>query len=138
MVTADIKTPGSAHDTTIVAVHLPGPWPQPIDGWRDEIRQLPNTLAEIAHDADGAVIAAGDFNATYDMAPFRNVLTNGYEDGADQAGAGLLRTFPADKPLIGIDHILTYRGTATHVETVRIPGSDHLGLQATIRLQTTP
>lgn len=141
MLTADIKTPGAAQDATVVAVHLPGPWPQPISGWRDELQQLPTTLATIAGAANGSVIAAGDFNATWDMAPFRSLLTNGYHDAAEQSGAGLIRTFPADSwlpPLIGIDHILTYRSTATDVAAVRIQDSDHLGLLATVHIPKTP
>jgi endonuclease/exonuclease/phosphatase family metal-dependent hydrolase len=71
------------------------------------------------------------------MAPFRNLLTNGFSDAAAQSGAGITRTFPADSsvpPLLGIDHVLTYNATATDVQTVRVPGSDHLGLLAMIRL----
>ncbi len=71
------------------------------------------------------------------MAPFRNLLTNGFADAAEQSGAGITRTFPADStlpPLLGIDHVLTYNATATDVQTVRVPGSDHLGLLATLRL----
>ena len=138
MVSADIAIPGTDQDTIFVAVHLAGPWPQDIGAWRDEIRSLPATLKEFKDQANRrTVIVAGDFNATYDMAPFRKLLTNGYADAAEQAGAGITRTFPADgtwPPRFGIDHILTYNATATDVQTVRIPGSDHLGLLATVRL----
>ena len=136
MVSADIAVRGTDQDTVFVAVHLPGPWPQEIDGWRDEIDRLPTTLGEIKDKADGRpVIVAGDFNATYDMAPFRKLLTDGFEDAAEQSGAGITRTFPSDStPRFGIDHVLTYNATATDVQTVRVPGSDHLGLLATVRL----
>jgi len=138
MVRADIAVPGTHQDTVFVAIHLPGPWPQNIDGWRDEIDRLPTTLGEIKDKANGRpVIVAGDFNATYDMAPFRRLLTNGYGDAAEQAGAGITRTFPSDTtwpPRFAIDHILTYNATATEAHTIRIPGSDHLGLLATVRL----
>ena len=38
------------------------------------------------HAGAGAVIVAGDFNATYDMAPFRRLLDEGYRDAGEQAG----------------------------------------------------
>jgi endonuclease/exonuclease/phosphatase (EEP) superfamily protein YafD len=138
MVSADIAVPGTHQGTVFVAIHLPGPWPQEIDGWRDEIRSLPATLGAIKDKANGRpIIVAGHFNATYDMAPFRRLLTNGYADAAEQSGAGMIRTFPAEgtsPPRFGIDHVLTYNATATDVKTVRVPGSDHLGLLATVSL----
>ncbi len=100
MVSADIAVPGTQQDTVFVAIHLPGPWPQDIDAWREEIERLPTTLGEIKDKANGRpVIVAGDFNATYDMAPFRNLLTNGFADAAEQSGAGITRTFPSDTTL---------------------------------------
>jgi endonuclease/exonuclease/phosphatase (EEP) superfamily protein YafD len=138
MLTATVRVPGAVADTVVLALHLAGPWPQPIDGWRREIAALPRTLADVAQAAGrGAVIVAGDFNATADMQPFRRLLDTGYRDAAAQAGAGVTPTYPSGSrvpPLIGIDHILTYDGSASDVHTVRIPGSDHLGLAATIHL----
>ncbi|MCI4673465.1 endonuclease/exonuclease/phosphatase family protein [Candidatus Mycolicibacterium alkanivorans] len=138
MLSAYISVPGTQRDAVFVATHLAGPWPQDIEPWREEIHSLPATLNTVKEQAYGRpVIVAGDFNATYDMAPFRDLLTNGFADAAEQSGAGITRTFPADEklpPLLGIDHVLTYNATATDVQTVRVPGSDHLGLLATIGL----
>ena len=138
MISADIATPGTPDDTVFLATHLAGPWPQDIGLWREEIHSLRTTLGTIKDQANGGpVVVAGDFNATYDMAPFRDLLTNGFADAAAQSGAGITRTYPADEklpPLIGIDHVLTNNATATDVQTVRVPGSDHLGLLATVRL----
>lgn len=140
VVTASLKVPGVSSDTVVAAVHLVGPWPQPIDGWRAEIAKLPDTLRALAKEAgSGAVVIAGDFNATLDMQPFRRLLRDGFRDAADQSGAGLVRTFAADRavpPLLGIDHVLTFNSSAGDLRTVRIPGSDHLGLTATISLPT--
>ena len=59
-------------------------------------RCCPTTLRELARNAGaGAVIVAGDLNATYDMLPFRRLLGEGYRDAAEQAGAGLTRTYPS-------------------------------------------
>lgn len=136
--TVHIAVPGSTPDIVVLATHIVGPWPQPIDDWRAELAEMPGTLDELAaRSAGGAVVVAGDFNATYDMRPFRELLRNGYRDAVEQSGAGLARSFPADNslpPLIGIDHILTFNSTATDAETVRVAGSDHLGLVATVHL----
>ena len=83
------------------------------------------------------MIAAGDFNATVDMAPFRRLLVDGFSSATKQSGSGLVPTFPADRavpPLIGIDHILVSNSSASGAHAVRIPGSDHLGLAATVHL----
>ncbi len=138
MMSVSIRPPGAASDAVVLGVHITGPWPQPIDRWRKEMAKLPDTLSAAAAAAgSGAVIVAGDFNASNDMQPFRRLLRNGFRDAAEQSGAGLTPTFPADAsvpPLIGIDHILTFHSSASDVRTVRIPGSDHLGLIATIHV----
>lgn len=138
MVTASLRVPGAASAVTVLAAHVAGPWPQPIDDWRREMTMLPKTLETLADTTGrGAAIVAGDLNATSDMQTFRRLLRNGFANAADQAGAGLTPTFPADTsvpPLIGIDHILTRNSSASEVETVRVPGSDHLGLCATVQV----
>ncbi len=135
---ATVRVPGAASDTVVVSAHLVGPWPYPIAGWRQELARLPQTLAEAARVAgSGAVIVAGDFNATRDMAPYRGLLRDGYRDAVDLAGSGLTPTFPGDgsmPAMLGIDHILTKNASASEVRTVKIPGSDHLGLTATVHL----
>lgn len=134
MVSATVAVPGSDTEALVVAAHLVGPWPQPIDGWRHELDSLPETLKQLTADAD-TVIVAGDFNATVDMKPFRRLLRDGFLDAAEQSGAGLVATYPADSaipPLIGIDHILTLNSTARDARSVWIPGSDHLGVIADV------
>lgn len=136
MIGTRIRIPGVVLDTTVLSVHLAAPWPQPMDHWRADIAKLPDTLDEVGRAAGaGAVIVAGDFNATADMAPFRALLDGGYTDTV--AGAGLARTYPARGmwlPLIGIDHILTKNADAATARTVSVPGADHRGLLATLRL----
>ncbi len=136
LVSARIRVTGIPIDPTVVVAHIPGPWP--IDGWRRELDRLPVTLVEVAEQTGGgSVIVAGDLNSTTDMRPFRNLLRNGYRDAAEQSGAGIEPTFPADwrlPPLIAIDHILTRSCTATSLRTIKIPGSDHRGLAATVMI----
>ena len=92
---AQIRVPGVSIDPSIVVVHLPGPWPQPIDIWRRDITLLPTTLQEVAERAGtGCVIAAADLNSTTDMRPFRTLLNDGYRDAAEQSGAGITAHLP--------------------------------------------
>lgn len=133
-----IRIPGVVVDTTVLSVHLAAPWPQPIGPWLHDIALLPDTLREVGQAAGaGAVIVAGDFNATNDMAPFRRLLDQGYTNAGVQGGAGLARTYPGDgrwPPLLGIDHILVKNASTEAATTVEIPGADHRGLLATLRV----
>jgi endonuclease/exonuclease/phosphatase (EEP) superfamily protein YafD len=136
--TAQIRVTGVSIDPTIVVAHVAGPWPQPIDDWRRDLNRLPVTLSEVGEQAGaGSVIVAADLNSTTDMRPFRALLGNGYRNAAEQSGAGIKPTFPADSrlpPFVAIDHILTRNCTATSLRTLKIRGSDHRGLVATISI----
>ena len=135
---AQIRVTGVSIDPTVVVAHVAGPWPQPIDDWRRELNRLPVTLSEVGEQAGaGSVIVAADLNSTTDMRPFRVLLGNGYRNAAEQSGAGIKPTFPADSrlpPFVAIDHILTRNCTATSLRTLKIPGSDHRGLVVTIAI----
>lgn len=137
MVSADIRVPGVESQTRVVCAHVAGPWPQPIGDWRGDMHLLSGSMDDVARDHRASVIFAGDFNATVSMRPFRDLLRDGYDNAGDQAGAGMLATYPANSwlpPLLGIDHVLVRDATASSARTVRIPGSDHLGLVATVEL----
>jgi endonuclease/exonuclease/phosphatase (EEP) superfamily protein YafD len=136
MVIARVHVDGVAHDPTVVSLHLAAPWPQPLQNWQSDIDRLPGTLADLAAKAGGgAVIVGGDFNSTIDMQPFRDLLTNGYDDSARQSGAGRELTYPANETIpsfMGIDHILTRNCTAVSTRTVEVPKTDHRALLATV------
>lgn len=138
MVGSRIRIPGVVVDATVLSVHLAAPWPMPIGAWAADIGRFPETLAEVGRTAGaGAVIVAGDFNATADMAPFRRLLEQGYGDAGMDAGAGLARTYPGGgswPAVLGIDHILTKNSAAASARTVVVPGADHRGLLATLRV----
>lgn len=142
MLSARIGVPGVAIAPTVLAVHIAAPWVQPLHYFRDDIARFPTTLQEAARNAGaGAVIVAGDLNSTYDMRPFRRLLDDGYRDAAEQAGAGLIRSFPSRSwypPLFGIDHVLVRNCTATAAQTVPVPGSDHRGLFTVIEIPADP
>lgn len=138
MLRARLRIPGVPVDPIVVAVHFAAPWPQPIGPWREDMQKFPTELGALAEEAGtGAVIVAGDFNATADMLPFRGLLDAGYRDAAEQAGAGMTRSYPVRVgriPLIGIDHILLRNCDATTVRTEYVPGADHLGLLAAVQI----
>lgn len=142
MISARIRVDGIQADPTVIVAHVSGPWPQPVDDWRRDMERLPATMRAAADAADGGcVVVAGDFNATHDMRTFRELLVDGFRDGAEQAGAGITRTYPGNMPvppLIAIDHVLTRQCTATAVETVPLPGSDHRALVSTIEVPRRP
>jgi endonuclease/exonuclease/phosphatase family metal-dependent hydrolase len=137
-VSARIAVPGLAKPPTAVALHMYGPYPS---------RQTPTWERDIAHvhpvlqalPSDAPVVVGGDFNATPSVTQFRRLLTGGFADAADQAGAGLTPTYPANRliPLIAIDHVLTRDAVARSVDAVRLPGSDHRGLLVTVRLPSS-
>ena len=84
-------------------------------------------------------ILAGDFNATLDHAPLRELLSTGYVDAADVTGAGLTGTWcPYDGDLIPpvtIDHVLVDRRIGVRAVSVHpLPGSDHRPVLAELTL----
>lgn len=142
MLRTRIRVPGVRFDVTVLAVHLAAPWVQPLRWFSGDVARLPATLRALAREAgSGAVIVAGDLNATYDMRPFRRLLDEGYRDAAEQAGAGLARSYPSKPwrpPVVGIDHVLVYNCASTSAHTVALPGSDHRGLAATVDVPVDP
>jgi endonuclease/exonuclease/phosphatase (EEP) superfamily protein YafD len=137
LITARARIPGLAGDATVASAHMSAPWPEPIRGWRDDLARLSVVLGEIGASARGPVVMAGDLNATPDVLEFRRLLRDGYHDAAEQAGAGLTRTHPADivfPPVFAVDHILIRGGTATSVRTLPLSGSDHRALAVRITL----
>ncbi|MET9068403.1 endonuclease/exonuclease/phosphatase family protein [Streptosporangium sandarakinum] len=75
-------------------------------------------------------VLAGDFNATLDHPPVRELLASGYRDAADAAGRGLTPTWPrlgwTSLPGVTIDHVLADRRMPVSAFGVHsLPGSDH-------------
>lgn len=138
MIKATLRPTGAADDVTVVSMHFAAPWPQPIRGWQNDFQRFPSTLADLASSAgDAPILVGGDFNATVDMRPYRDLLTNGYRDASEQAGTGRDPTFPSNgriPPLIGIDHFITRNCIAISTHTVNVAGTDHRALLATVVL----
>ena len=133
-ITAQITTP--AGDLTVQAVHPAAPGLFDHTLWSEDFARLSAVLAENI----GPTLVLGDFNATRDHSEFRELERLGYDDAADQAGAGFAMTFPQDRtpwPLVAIDHVLVRDTalTALQLKTVVLPGSDHRAI--TVELQVS-
>ena len=105
-----------------------------VDGWRDDLDAEPRA------DPRGAPrILLGDFNATLDHQPLRDLIKGGYRDAADNAGNGLIGTWgPYDGDLIPpvtIDHVLAdLRLGIGAVSVHTIPDSDHRAIIAGLKI----
>lgn len=128
---------GSEEPLRVYSVHPVPPYPTPSTLWASEMELL---LEEVQASATRPeVIVSGDFNSTRSHSRFRDILAVGYEDAADRTGSGLIATYPTDKPfpaVVGIDHVLTRGVTASSLQRITVPGSDHHGLIAEIALSS--
>ncbi|WP_340685377.1 endonuclease/exonuclease/phosphatase family protein [Amycolatopsis coloradensis] len=133
---SDYKQPSASVDLgdgvriEVVAVHPAAPmWDR--HAWVDEAKDLPYADAE--HDIR---ILAGDFNASLDHALFRELLTRGYVDAADQLGKALEGTWTNGLvPPVPIDHVLADKRTAiADFKVLETPGSDHDAVYAEVVL----
>lgn len=126
---------GPAGPVTVVAVHPVAPV---ADGPRavEEADRLRSYLGGLPGPAP--VVVGGDFNATWDHVRFRELRGLGYADSVSAGRDGWVPTWPADRrfpPVIGIDHILARGAVGVgETSTVRVGRTDHLGVQATVRL----
>ena len=126
---------------TVTGVHSKAPVPRNVRRWQQELATIRLTLVS----SDGQQVAAGDFNASRDHRPFRDLLAAGFLDCADAARRrpwpGF--TWPARRwipPVMRLDHVLVSRGGATvrASRTIRVPGTDHRGVLAVIQLAFRP
>lgn len=132
---AEVDIPAAGRHA-VYALHPLPPYPMPSWRWATELSRLGERLAT----EPLPTVIGSDFNSTYDHREFRKLLAEpvGLINAAEHLGAGVVRTYPADRPypaLLAIDHILTRGGPEpTSLERVELVGSDHHGLVATIRL----
>ena len=117
-----------------VNVHCAAPQPSEEHRiWREQLRFLSGLAT-----AKQPIVLAGDFNATSDHRDFRELLAAGFVDAYAAVGAGRGATWPSVHGMPGLmrlDHVLVNRHLMPHsVGTIRLPGSDHRGLQAEANL----
>jgi endonuclease/exonuclease/phosphatase (EEP) superfamily protein YafD len=126
---------------TVTGVHPKAPMRHNVRRWQQELAAIRSTLAS----SDGHQIVAGDFNASRDHRPFRDLLTAGFLDCADAARRrpwpGF--TWPAGRwipSVMRLDHVLVSRGSGTvsASRNIRVPGTDHRGVLAVIQLTFRP
>jgi endonuclease/exonuclease/phosphatase (EEP) superfamily protein YafD len=125
----------------LTGVHTLAPMPHNVWRWQQELTAIRSALVN----SDGQrQVVAGDFNASRDHRPFRDLLAAGFLDCAD---AAQLRpwpgfTWPAARgipPVMRLDHVLVSRAGARVRESrvVRVPGTDHRGVLAVVELRIT-
>jgi endonuclease/exonuclease/phosphatase family metal-dependent hydrolase len=133
LVLPDIElTGGVLGKIRIVGLHTQAPTPGKFAGWSADLDTLPRWCQ-----ADGAVILAGDFNATLDHHQLRSGM-DGCEDAGSAAGDGLTATWPSSSPRwLGaqIDHVLTRGQIAVSTfDVIDVPRTDHRAIMATLVL----
>ncbi|MEV4833843.1 endonuclease/exonuclease/phosphatase family protein [Nonomuraea sp. NPDC049486] len=131
-VRAVLAHPGGAR-VELVSVHPCAPkryGRQPC--WRAGLEALPRAGGPLR-------VLAGDFNATLDHLPMRELLASGYRDAADVTGHGLRTTWPqggwGPLPGVAIDHVLAdsrigVRSFGVHT----LKGTDHHPVSAVLTL----
>ncbi|MFE0135212.1 endonuclease/exonuclease/phosphatase family protein [Streptomyces sp. NPDC059037] len=134
--TAQVTVGGRA--VRLVAVHTY----YPLGDAQRWTRDL-TALTSVAHDSGPDTVFLGDFNASLDHAPMRELLTSGgLTDTHAELGKGWARTWPANKsplpPLVQLDHVLHGSGLAgISVSERTVPGTDHRAVIATLALLPT-
>ena len=130
--TALIELP-SGEEVELVCVH-PAP---PALAQGDVTARWKAELAVLPAPGERPRVVAGDFNATLDHAPFRDLLRLGYVDAARQTGNALTPTWgiPGKSPLFALDHVLVSSACAVLASSVHaVPDSDHRAVYAEIQL----
>ena len=127
---------GGKAQLRFVSVHTTAPIPGYWSRWKRSLDEL----ASMRSHEGSRYVFMGDFNATTDHTPFRNILGNRFSDAARQSGHGFTFTWPSNKlPLprfAGIDHIVLDKDIiAGQMQVKSVAGSDHAALLATIVVQ---
>lgn len=120
----------------VISVH-PLPPNMSVDSWEETLESLPTPGVGIPW------VLAGDFNATFDQAEFRELVDRGYRDAGAATGKGLEPTWPSRKVfpwgLMAIDHVLADRRLGVAEYGVDgLPGSDHRAIHAQLVLPDPP
>ncbi len=128
-----VQPPG-AGPLIVESAHPVAPYNlQVLADWRDDIDNQPRP-----DPAGPPRIVAGDFNATLDHKPLRDLIGRGYRDAAATDGAGLVGTWGAygrgpSLPPVTIDHVLVDRRIGVRdVEVHGVPSSDHRSVLASL------
>jgi endonuclease/exonuclease/phosphatase (EEP) superfamily protein YafD len=140
--------PSAGQPVMVSSVHPVAPTNGHDERWQRDLGLVRSVLGT----AGEPQVIAGDFNATRDHRPFRDLLAAGLLDCAD---AALRRpwpgfTWPANRaypPVMRLDHVLVSAPGRTagwaggvmvlEARVVRVPGTDHCGVLAVIEFPST-
>ena len=125
--------PLGGRPVTLTAVHPHAPMRGHADMWQRELALIRQTLAT----TDGPQVVAGDFNASRDHRPFRDLLAAGFLDCADSSRSRSWPgfTWPTARgiPVMRLDHVLVPRtATVRMTRAIPLPDTDHHGVLAAI------
>jgi endonuclease/exonuclease/phosphatase (EEP) superfamily protein YafD len=120
---------------TVVAAHPSSPvYPEE---WQDDQQVVVDAVEEHAPD-----LVVGDFNATLDHWPLRDIVDLGYRDSVELSNGGFQATWPVNGtfgalgflgPVAQIDHVLVGEDwTATDTATTELDGTDHKPVVAVV------
>ncbi|WP_127501891.1 endonuclease/exonuclease/phosphatase family protein [Actinoplanes solisilvae] len=127
--------PSGAGPLLVESVHTLAPASRArVDGWQRDLADQP-----VPDPGAPPQVLLGDFNATLDHRPFRDLVERGYRDVADTVGGGLRPTWGpfGIQPLrlLTLDHVLADRRIGVVSLSVRdLANSDHRALLATLRI----
>lgn len=125
-------------ELVVVPVDVPSPL-QGVAEWREAIARAYEAATPYL---DQGALAIGDFNATREHLPLRDLLDAGFADATEQSNSGWLPTFPPARglpPLLTIDHALVSEPIrALSVETFQAGRNPHLGLVVTLAWTSAP
>ena len=118
-----------------VSIHTCAPMPGLEGYWFESLSRI---AALRGYDAglqsQDRYVLMGDFNAMLGHRVFQVILDQGFTDGVEAAGEGLVFTWPIDRgpgPLVTLDHILLDEGLGLGgITYLDVPGTDHRGILA--------
>lgn len=123
-------------DFEISSIHTLAPSaPDNVGAWQAQFRQLEQL------DTASPTVLAGDFNATEDHRPFRDLLGRGWTDAHEPKGCGFDATWPTGSswrlpiPIYRLDHVLvTDHFDVLDLRLADPGGSDHIPVVAELQL----
>jgi len=134
MTRADIST--TTGTIRLINVHTVAPLEESqAIRWRAQLEML----SRMQPPEGGALVMAGDFNATLDHAPMDALVASGLRDAFSEAGQGIGATWPQTSgplpALMRLDHVLVSDTVVVmNAEVQANPGSDHRRLSVELAL----
>jgi len=118
--------PPDGFPVVLTVVHPVSPIAGRAGIWRRDLAMIRQALAAV----DEPHVVAGDFNASRDHKPFRDLLAAGFSDCADYSRNWSWPGFTwPPRSVMRLDHVLVSRPAIVPMaRTVQVPGTDHRGV----------